>query len=69
MYTTIKITEKTKALLNKLKLHTKESYEDIILDLIEDRLEMNEEFKRSIEKELEKVKKGEVIPFSKIIKD
>jgi len=69
MYTTIKVTEKTKALLNKLKLHKKESYEDIILDLIEDKLEMDKEFKRSIEKELEKVKKWEVIPFSKIIKD
>ncbi len=69
MYTTIKVTEKTKALLNKLKLHKKESYEDVILDLIEDKLEMDKEFKRSIEKELEKVKKGKVIPFSKIIKD
>ena len=57
MDTTIQV---SKDLLNKLKLmkiHDKESYEDIIWDLIEDRLEFSKETKKSI-KEYEKDKKN-----------
>jgi len=55
--TTIQI---SKELLNKLqfmKMHSKESYEDIIWDLIEDRLEFSEETKKTIS-EYEKAKKS-----------
>ena len=48
METTIQI---SKELLNKLaemKMHEKESYESIIWDLIEDRLEFSGETKRNI---------------------
>lgn len=48
MDTTIQI---SKELLNKLqlmKMHAKESYEDIIWDLLEDRMELSKETKKRL---------------------
>ncbi len=57
MDTTIQI---SKELLNKLqlmKMHTKESYEDIIWDLLEDRMELSKETKKRL-REYEKDKRS-----------
>jgi len=56
--TTIQI---SMGLLNKLKsmkLHEKESYENLIWDLIEDRMELSEETKKQIQKSEEDIKQG-----------
>jgi len=49
MSTTIQISEDLKAELTKRKLYTKETYEDVIWDLIEDTVELSEETVKDIE--------------------
>lgn len=49
-------------------MHEKESYEEIVWDLIEDRMELSEETKRNIKEAEEDVKIGRIIPFEEIKK-
>ena len=56
MDTTIQVSKELLNKLQKMKIHNKESYEDIIWDLLEDRMELSEETKRSLA-EYEKEKK------------
>lgn len=49
METTIQISKQLLEKLKIMKIHDKESYEDIIWDLIEDRMEFSEETKKTIE--------------------
>ena len=49
MATTIQVSEKLVDTLKKRKLYDKESYEEIIWDLVEDSTEINDETKRDIE--------------------
>ena len=48
MATTIQISVDLLNKLRTMKIHTKESYEDLIWDLIEDRMELSEETKKNI---------------------
>jgi predicted nucleic-acid-binding protein len=48
MATTIQISEKLQQELAKRKLFTKETYEEVVWDLIEDTRELSEETKRAI---------------------
>ena len=48
MDTTIQISKDLLGKLQKMKIHNKESYEDIIWDLIEDRMEFSDETKKNI---------------------
>ncbi len=48
METTIQISKTLLEKLQLMKMHSKESYEDIIWDLIEDRMELSEETKKSL---------------------
>jgi predicted CopG family antitoxin len=66
MATTIQISEELLEHLRKMKLHEKESYEDIILDLIEDRLALSEETKKEIEESRKEAKEGKVISLEEI---
>ena len=50
MVTTIQISGKLKAELSRLKLFDKETYEEVIWDLIEDSRELDEETKKLLEK-------------------
>ncbi len=55
--TTIQISNKLRDLLAARKLHERDTFEDVIFDLIEDTMELSEETKRNIaeyEKEIEK---------------
>ncbi len=66
METTIQI---SKELLNKLaemKMHEKESYESIVWDLIEDRLEFSEETKHNITTSEKEIKTGKTISLNLI---
>lgn len=68
MDTTIQI---SKELLNKLqnmKMHNKESYEDIIWDLLEDRMELSEKTRSNIKKSEEDIRKGRTITLEEIKK-
>ena len=49
MDTTIQISKNLVERLKELKLHDKESYEELIWDLIEDRMELSSDTKKAIE--------------------
>jgi predicted CopG family antitoxin len=66
MVTSIQISEELLEHLKKMKIHEKESYEDIILDLIEDRLELSEETKKEIEESRKEVKEGKTVSLEEI---
>ena len=48
MVTTIQVSNELLKKLQMMKMHVKESYEDLIWDLIEDRMEFSEETKKNI---------------------
>lgn len=58
MATTIQISEELQTELNQMKLFDRETYEDVLWNLVEDRKELGEETKRELEKAREDYKKG-----------
>ena len=66
MDTTIQISRNLLEKLQLMKMHNKESYEDIILDLIEDRMELSEETKRSLIEYEKNIKEGKLKTFKTI---
>ena len=58
MATTIQVSRELLGTLQKRKLYDKESYEEVIWDLVEDSRELNEETKRDIEKARAEIKAG-----------
>lgn len=48
MVTTIQISPELLEKLQKMKIHIKESYEELIWDLIEDRMQLSEETQKAI---------------------
>lgn len=66
MDTTIQISKELIEKLKAMKLHDKESYEDLIWDLIEDRMEFSEETKKNIEKYEKDLKEGKSHKFTKL---
>ena len=69
MATTIQVTEKLKNELEKMKFSDNESYEDIIWDLLEDRMELSEETKKNIETSKKQFKEGKVKTLEQIRKE
>jgi predicted transcriptional regulator len=59
METTIKISSDVKSMLDKFKMHERETYNDIIEVMIEDHLELNEKTKKEIEEARKRISKGE----------
>ena len=59
METTIRISHEVKEQLNKMKLFNRETYNDVIENMIEDNLELNERTKKEIEEARRRIKKGE----------
>ena len=64
MKSTIQISKELLKELKSMKMHDKESYEDIIWDLIEDRLEFSEETKKTIKEYEKDVKEGNFNKFT-----
>lgn len=52
METTIKISSNVKSILDRLKIHERETYNDVISVLLEDNLELNEKTKKEIEERI-----------------
>ncbi len=67
--TTIQISTDLLHKLKGMKLHEKESYEELLWDLIEDRMELNEETKKSIARAEEDIKKGRVHTWEDVKKE
>ena len=68
MVTSIQISEKLQTELSKRKMYDKETYEEIIWDLIEDTMELSEETKKDIEKAREEIKAGKTYTLSEVKK-
>jgi predicted CopG family antitoxin len=49
MSTTIQISDEVKKTLDKMKIFERETYNEIIINMIEDNLELNESTKKEIE--------------------
>ena len=64
METTVQISKELLERLKSMKMHDKESYEDLIWDLIEDRMEFSEETKKNIEDYERALKEGDSDRFS-----
>jgi undecaprenyl pyrophosphate synthase len=67
--TTIQITEKLQTALAKRKLYEKETYEEVIWDLIEDALELSEETKKNIKQAEKEIKEGKVHKWEDVKKE
>lgn len=57
--TSIQIKKKTKEILDSLKLTKRESYNDVIDNLIEDSLSLNEETLEDIQKAMKEYEQGQ----------
>jgi predicted transcriptional regulator len=68
MDTSIQISKELLEKLKIMKMHSKEKYEDIIWDLIEDRLEFSDETKRNIEQSEKEIKEGKTFSLEEIKK-
>ncbi len=69
MATTIQVSEKLVKQLKARKMYGKESYEEIIWDLLEDNMELSEQTKKHIENSKKEIAAGKTIPLKKIKKD
>ncbi len=69
MATTIQISERLQAELAKKKLFDRETYEEVIWDLIEDTMELSDETKRNIEISRKEFKQGKFYTHKQIKKE
>ncbi len=58
MATTIQVSQELQKTLAKRKLYDRESYEEVIWDLLEDTMELTEEAKKEIEQARAEIKSG-----------
>lgn len=66
MATTIQISDELKDMLSKRKLFEKETYEEVILDLIEDSMELSQETLNNIKEAQDDIKHGRVYTHEEI---
>jgi len=67
--TTIQISNDLLEKLKKMKIHKKESYEDLIWDLLEDRMELSKETKKNIAQSEKDIKEGKTHKWGDIKKE
>lgn len=69
MVTTIQISEELKEKLSLRKMSNKDSYEEIIWDLLEDTMELNEQTKKEIEISRKEIKEGKFYTHEQVKKE
>ena len=69
METTIQISKKLQEQLQKRKIIGKESYEEVIWDLLEDTMELSEETKIDIEEAKRDIKEGRIKSLAQVKKE
>ena len=69
MVTTIQISDKLKKELARKKLSNRETYENIIWDLLEDTIELNEMTKKELGESRKEIKAGKVSTIGQIKKE
>lgn len=68
MATTIQISENLQRFLSKRKFFEKETYEEVIWDIIEDTQELSEETKKDLAQSRAEIKAGKFHTFSQVKK-
>lgn len=68
MATTIQVSRKLLNTLKKRKLYSKETYEEVIWDLLEDTMELSDETKKAIAEAEEDFRKGRTVSLEEIEK-
>ena len=68
MATTIQISTELLNQMQAMKVHARESYEDLIWDLIEDRMELSEETKKNIAEAEKNIREGKTVSLEEIKK-
>ena len=68
MATTIQVSGKLIKELKLRKLYNKESYEELIWDLLEDSMELSEATKKHIKEAEKDVREGKTVPLSQVRK-
>ena len=66
MITSIQISEELKKVLSKKKLSERETYENIIWNLLEDNMELNEQTKKELKASRKEIKEGKIITLNKL---
>ena len=69
MVTTIQVSEELVEALRARKIVSKETYEEVIWDLIEDSLELSEETKRHLKQAQQDVKEGKTFSLESVEKE
>ena len=69
MATTIQISDNLLGKLKLMKIYDKESYEEIIWDLIEDNMELSEETKKNIAISEKQIREGKVHKWEDVVRD
>ena len=69
MPTTIQVSEKLQKELSKRKLYNKETYEEVIWDLMEDSHELDEEAKKELAQARQEIKEGKYHTLEEIKKE
>ena len=69
MPTTIQVSEKLQKELAKRKMYDKETYEEVIWNLMEDALELDEETKREIVQARQEIREGKYHTMEEVKKD
>ncbi len=66
MATTIQISENLQEELNKKKIFDRETYEEVIWDLIEDAMELSEETKKDIRQSEKEIREGKTVTLEEV---
>ena len=66
MSTTIQISDSVKQTLDKRKVFQRETYNEVIENMIEDNLELNEKTKREIEEARGRIKSGDFVSHEEV---
>jgi hypothetical protein len=69
MPTTIQVSEKLQKELSKRKLYSKETYEEVIWDLMEDSHELDEETKKELAQARQEIKEGKYHTLEEVKKE
>ena len=68
MVTTIQVSNNLIKTLRARKMYDKESYEEVIWDMLEDSMELSEETKKHIEQSKKEIMQGKTVPLEHIKK-
>ncbi len=69
MATSIQISEELKKVLTKKKLFERETYENIIWNLLEDSMELDEQTKKELEESRKEIREGKTITLTQLKKE